>query len=110
MSQYIHRNLPFEAIDAPKCPGYCFCNFGRSSLVESFEICERRLELCLEPGKHIIRHPPVLHPSSIFASADIAGVDDEQSMDRRQRPPPALEFQESPSFCKKTLLGVKALQ
>lgn len=75
-----------------------------------FEIRERHLELCLEPSQHIVRHPPVLHPSSIFPLADIAGVDDEQCLDRCQGPSTTFKFQKALSFCEETLLDVEALQ
>lgn len=74
------------------------------------KIHERRLELFLEPCQHIVRHPPVLHRSSIFALADIAGIHDEQRLDRRQRSSTTLELQETLGFYEKAFLGVEALQ
>lgn len=75
-----------------------------------FEIRERRLQPSLEPSQHIVRHPPVLHPSSIFALPDIAGVHDEQCLDLCQGPSTTLKFQKALSFCEETFLDVEALQ
>jgi hypothetical protein len=52
------------------------------SLVFS-RIRERGLESFAEPSQHVVCHPPVLYPPSVFALADIAGVHNYQPLDRR---------------------------
>lgn len=84
--------LPLKTKDAPQCSGYGLHVTIREPFVSSFNIREKRLELSLEPGQHVVRHPPVLHRSSIFALAYTACVHNQQCLYRWQGPFSTLEL------------------